>query len=509
MLIMGSEWHLRGQLSEPSRFSLQTLPSVRELIESTDSTFHHHPTSSGLPASSGRPVSRSTPPTAPTQPNSASAPAAPEHPSWNPVNHASPHVRQVVHQAAVSDQLTRRHSPTNTTTPASASDHQTYQFHLPRTTATPFAPSLTSGAPAYPQPPINSNSARQDSFFPRFETTKETQPITTSPNLPFPPARRSPNDSRVVTSSRPNSSPTATSTSTSTSPIAAPTQAHANHSNTHPKAPTPRRTNSRPHSSSTSSSGASFAVQHVPAPAQSHSDSRGMQELATVEQQGSTQTRQQRFNVRFASSNNYSPTTFAMAPTPKPRSSPPAMPASPASPVETIESPKSTHEQPITTSVEQSKITRNDIRNMTDPAQEMTRQQRRSPSVERCMGCNEAWKRPLPDFRKPADIGPTKNGNDLATGNMSIIEQLRAHGRNAEMAHDKWRERHYHCVPRESHEPLSKNEQDDSRSTRSSGSNGTPREVRSTQNGPTKRVRDASSDVEQASKVRKVTFESE
>ncbi|CBX97156.1 predicted protein [Plenodomus lingam JN3] len=252
------------------------------------------------------------------------------------------------------------------------------------------------------------------------------------------------------------------------------------------------------------------AVEQLPGPvaAPSHSESRTMQELAVTEQQGNTQTRQQRFNVRFASSNNYSPTTFAMAPAPKPRSSPPVMPVCPASPVETVESPKSVPEQqPVTTSVEQSKITRNDIRNMTDPAQELSRQSRRSPSVERCLGCNEAWKRPLPDLRRPADMGPTKNGNDLATGNMSIIEQLRAHGRNAEMAHDKWRERHYHCVPRESHEPSSKTEQDDSRSTRSSNSNGTSREARPAQNGSSKRVRDASSEAEQAAKVRKVTSE--
>ncbi|KAF2854867.1 hypothetical protein T440DRAFT_363465, partial [Plenodomus tracheiphilus IPT5] len=238
-----------------------------------------------------------------------------------------------------------------------------------------------------------------------------------------------------------------------------------------------------------------------------HPDSRSMHDSVTIEQQNSTQQhRQQRFNVRFASSNNYSPTTFtsgSMAPTQKPRSSPPVMPASPKSPVETVESPKSNSDQPITTSVEQSQITRNDIRNMTEPAHDQSRQQRRSPSVERCQGCNEAWKRPLPNFR-PTKAGPTITGNDLATSNMSIIEQLRAHGRNAEILHDKWRERHYHCVPRESFEPPSKTEQDDSRST---GSNGTSRDGRSTQNGPNKRLRDPSSEAEQPTKVRKVTFE--
>lgn len=496
MLVMGSEWHLRGQLSEPSRFSLQTLPSVRELIESTDSTFHHPPNAVlPPPASADRPVSRSTPSTAaPIHPVSATPPAAPEHhPPWNPVNHASPHV-----------------SPTTVTAPASSGpEHHTYQFPPPRATATPYPALSTSTAPAFSsQPPVH--GARQDSIFPRFDSQKEPQPSTTSSSSSshpsFFPAHPRPSDSHVVTSSRPNSSPT-----TITSPLSASTQAHAIQSHSHPRAPTSRRTQSASHSSSIQApAAAAFSVEQLPGPvaAPSHSESRTMQELAVTEQQGNTQTRQQRFNVRFASSNNYSPTTFAMAPAPKPRSSPPVMPVCPASPVETVESPKSVPEQqPVTTSVEQSKITRNDIRNMTDPAQELSRQSRRSPSVERCLGCNEAWKRPLPDLRRPADMGPTKNGNDLATGNMSIIEQLRAHGRNAEMAHDKWRERHYHCVPRESHEPSSKTEQDDSRSTRSSNSNGTSREARPAQNGSSKRVRDASSEAEQAAKVRKVTSE--
>ncbi|KAI8935692.1 hypothetical protein NX059_007214 [Plenodomus lindquistii] len=475
MLIMGSEWHPHGQLSEPSRFSLQTLPSVRELIESTDSTFHHT-TNSVLPASADRPVSRSTPPSAPIQPVAANAPAAPEHASWNPVNHASPHV-----------------SPTNTTTPTSASEHQGYHFPTYRTATTSYAPLLTSGAPAHAQPPIS--SARQDSIFARLETKKEPQPITTSPNLPFPSARRSPNQSKVQVSSRPNSSPTTTASPSS-----------ANQTNSHPQVSVSRRTNSRPHSSSIQSSIASVGAEHVVALAQTHSGPKNMHETVTVEPQGSTQTRQQRFNVRFASSNNFSPTTFATAPAPRPRPSPPVMPVSPASPVETVESPRSHPEQPITTTEEQSTITRNDIRNMTEPAQDHSRTDRRSPSVERCLGCKEPWKRPIFDFQKPTGTTKTQNGNDLATGNMAILEQLRAHGRAAEMEHDRWKEKHYHCVPRQNYEPPTKADQDDSRSTRSSGSNGTSRGP--AQNGTTiKRTRDSTPDAEQPSKVRKVTFD--
>lgn len=395
------------------------------------------------------------------------------------------------------------HSPTNTTISPCVPPHQPHHHHqsVPSTATTSW-PQAAGPAQAQSQSPIS--SGRQDSFFPRFDIVKDIQLITTSPH-PHPTS----NGSQVAISPRPNSSPTST-----TLPDSGPNQPHAKQGTSNSKGQaqtqTSRRTNCRPVSSNSSYPIASSkTVEHTSALAPLQPASKSMQEPVTLEPSNRTQTRQQRYSVRFAP--NYSATNYTaanMASANKPRPSPPVMPVSPASPVETVESPKPL-EQPSTGPIEQSLVTRNDIRNMTEPVQDQPQQQGRSPSVERCIGCHEAWKRPLPELQKSTGMPITKTNNDLAISNISIIDQLRAHGRNVEIMHDKWRERHYHCVPRESLEPPLKPDTEDARST---ASNTTSREGKPAQIVPGKRRLEPSPEDEQPNnnnnnKSRKITFE--
>jgi len=390
--------------------------------------------------------------------------------------------------------LTTRDSPTSSI-PTSVPQHQLHHY------------SFLSKGPAQAQSPIS--SGRQDSFFPRFETANGRPSTATSPR-----PQSASTDSHLVASPTAHSSLT---TATSSRPIAH--QPYASQSSPistlrfQPPNQTSRRSNSGPLSSSAQNPTPPSikTVERIPtsAPTHPHIVSKSMQESVTLEPLHRSQTRQQRYSVRFAP--NYSVTNYLsanMTPTQKaPRASPPVTPVSPESPVGTVEPAKPpVEQQPMAGPVEPSLVTRKDIRNMTEPAQDQPYQQCRSPSVERCMGCHEAWKRPLPEFHKPTGINVTKTNNDLATSNMSIIEQLRAHGRNAEIMHDKWRERHYHCVPREKKEPPPKL---DPWEARSPGCKIPSRDSKPAPIASSKRRLEHSLDPEQANSIksRKIAFE--
>lgn len=64
----------------------------------------------------------------------------------------------------------------------------------------------------------------------------------------------------------------------------------------------------------------------------------------------------------------------------------------------------------------------------------------REPSVERCVGCDEAWKRPYPDLR---DCTQAENGAEFISIAVNLIDRLRDPRTKAE--YEDWQRRHSHC----------------------------------------------------------------
>lgn len=491
MPIMGSEWQSHAHLSAaPAHYPPQTLPSVRELIESTESAYHHS-TLSVLPASGDSPISQTTPHAA--SPNESHA--------WTSINRASPHVRQVVVRPPEATLLTCRDSPTSTSIPATALDFTHRQPSPPQSAATAFRPVLTSDASRSLQDPSHSQTPiigqRQDSAFQRIEPLKEAHPIASSPNLAFSHSPWSPNERQSTISPRPNSSP-----ATPSSPR--PVQPHSLQEPP-PRAPLPSRNQSKLQPSVRhNSTDASRPSEHTSVHAFAHSGPKSMLPSAPFEQVSTTSTRQQRYNVRFAP--NCSPEN--MPSVQKPRADPPVAPVTLE---ETAESPIAVQELPVTPSVEASIVQL--IQNVTQPPEDHSRQLPRESSVERCQGCNEAWKRPLPNTKQWDTIAPAVDRTGIAKNSMDLIDRLRSHGKNAEAMYERWKLKHSRCVQHhdEDDQPLSPASEphEDAKST---GSNGAPRDIRPTHSSSNKRKFDPSHDVVEqtnASKSRKVTFEQE
>jgi hypothetical protein len=68
----------------------------------------------------------------------------------------------------------------------------------------------------------------------------------------------------------------------------------------------------------------------------------------------------------------------------------------------------------------------------------------REPSIERCVGCNEAWRRPIPDM----DQGPlasAENNADYMRLASTMIDRLRDQRKKADAAYEEWKWRHSHC----------------------------------------------------------------
>lgn len=159
---------------------------------------------------------------------------------------------------------------------------------------------------------------------------------------------------------------------------------------------------------------------------------------SSLDHKKSNTTRQQRFNVGFIA--NY---TSDNMPAYKPRTEL----ASASSPLTDTSEPQTTCiEPPVAPSVELSALppTQN-APVIEDHAQ--GRQRRRDPSVERCPGCNEAWKRPLPNTEVYHHNSPAENNSDLSKITMNMIAQLVDHGKKADAMYDRWKWRHSHCVP--------------------------------------------------------------
>jgi len=160
-------------------------------------------------------------------------------------------------------------------------------------------------------------------------------------------------------------------------------------------------------------------------------------------QQNNFGTRQQRYNVRFAT--NY--TSENMPSSQKPRNgshSPPiappvvAEPEQPTSPV-----PIPTSDETLAPSTKANGSSR-----PTDAQPRPTREARdrsdREPSVERCVGCNEAWRRPIPDMDQ-GPLAPAENNADYMRLASNMIDRLRDQRKRADAAYEEWKWRHSHC----------------------------------------------------------------
>lgn len=156
-------------------------------------------------------------------------------------------------------------------------------------------------------------------------------------------------------------------------------------------------------------------------------------------------TRQQRYNVRFAA--NY--TSENMPPSQKPRNDPPTLTTAPAAVTEPEQSRSSP--APVTSTEEPPALMTNGSTHHTEPLPRGTRDSRdrgdrgdREPSVERCPGCNEAWRRPIPDTDSQ-DLPPAQNNAEYMRLASNMIDRLRDQRKKADAAYDDWRWRHSHC----------------------------------------------------------------
>ena len=291
--------------------------------------------------------------------------------------------------------------------------------------------------------------ARQDSAIDhhRFEAANDAQ--LSNSNVSYP--HQSPEDGKRQPSPRLNSYQPAPSTS-AYAPAPAPHQGetHPNRAGAHP----PARQHSRSVSSGASYSAASprshehSTERTVPVDIRNGVDSRpnitGPSSLPEqfFTQQNNFGTRQQRYNVRFAA--NY--TSENMPPSQKSRNEPPTPPIVPAVAAEP-EQPRSSP-APAPTAEEPPAPTIDGSTRHTEPQPRTTRETRdrsdREPSVERCLGCNEAWRRPIPDMDSD-HLSPAENNADYMRLASNMIDRLRDQRRKADAAYDDWKWRHSHC----------------------------------------------------------------
>lgn len=68
----------------------------------------------------------------------------------------------------------------------------------------------------------------------------------------------------------------------------------------------------------------------------------------------------------------------------------------------------------------------------------------REPSVRRCLGCNEAWRRPIPDLDSMR-VNSAENPGEYMKLASNMIDRLRSERKNADAAYDDWKWRHSHC----------------------------------------------------------------
>ena len=159
--------------------------------------------------------------------------------------------------------------------------------------------------------------------------------------------------------------------------------------------------------------------------------------------QNTNGTRQQRYNVRFAA--NY--TSENMSSSQKPRndtSTPTTTTAVVAEPEQQRSSPAPVATTEVTV-VPAANGTFNHTEPLSRPGRDTKDRGDREPSVERCLGCNEAWRRPIPDMDS-RHISPAETNEEFMQIASNMIERLRKQNKAAEAAYDEWRWRHSRCI---------------------------------------------------------------
>ncbi|RAR05844.1 hypothetical protein DDE82_003755 [Stemphylium lycopersici] len=404
---MGSDWHPRRHPQpDPNHFAARTLPSFAELTSSSTDSVLHRPRDSVPPpppppppshlstAPTDRPGSRSTPPTAHAATEFANHPPAVERTAFTPINHASPHV-----------------SPPLSSGP-SQSLHDTAQS----------------------QHPVS--NIRQDSAIAqhRFDHSKDTEPSSLPSSVfAFSYFHPAVGNGRQSNTSRPISHPVGPS-----SPHSPPTDTRSVQSQ--PPLETGSRSLKSAHSPA-QSLGTHFSAEPARSPEQArgplpvaNSDSgyRNPLPSPTLEQTNGT-GRHQRYNVRF----NTVYTSENMPPNQRPRSDPP--PTAPST-VEAGEDQTLASEQTITPSVEP--VTPSAMASAQSPEEQPQPQPQNAPQLERCRGCQEPWRRPLPGEDQYRLSSPAQNMGEQLQLTQDFIKRLENHAKFADEAYATWQRKH-------------------------------------------------------------------
>ncbi|KAF3032527.1 hypothetical protein E8E12_001815 [Didymella heteroderae] len=408
---------------------VRTLPSVAELLStrpsanSTIPAHHHH---------HHRPEyshARSTPPSASLPTATASSSAASSY--WNAVNHRqnSPPV-----------------SPTEQRPPTESV--RVYQQPVLR------RQHPSKADPALQQPELSSSvhsaahstvQTRQDSAIDqhRFETGSDAQLSKSNVSSSH---HQSPKDDTLQIVTRLNSyQPTSSTPAYATSATPHQSETHPSQAGYHSHS----LSSAAPYPAASPRSHEHSTERSIPVDIRNGSDPRpnitGPSSLPEqfFTQQNNFGTRQQRYNVRFAA--NY--TSENMPPSQKPRNEPPTPPTAPAAVAEP-EQPRSSP-TPVSASEEPATPASNGSSRPTEPqpprpARDSRDRGDREPSVERCVGCNEAWRRPIPDMDSDK-IAPAQDNAEYMRLAGNLIDRLRNERKKADAAYEEWKWRHSHC----------------------------------------------------------------
>lgn len=340
-------------------------------------------------------------------------------------------------------------SPTNTRIPPVATQHhQRYSHSLPHTTAAaaPYSPPLSS-APPQPQPqPLHDTAqsqpsivnARQDSAVAQhpFDHQKDSEPSLPSSVFAFSYFHPPVGNRRQSTSSRPVCHPPGPS-----SPHSPPGESRPNQSQPPPPPPPAESGLRNVHSS---------APPPAAEPARSPQQARGSLATANTDtafrnplpsptlDQTNGSGRHSRYNVRF----NTVYTSENMPPSQKPRNDPP--PAVPPA-AEPSEEQTATSDQSVTPSVEP--VTPSAMVPVQSPEEQPQPQQQKDPQLERCPGCQEPWRRPLPGEDQFRLSSPAQNMGEQLALTQDFIKRLENHAKFADEAYLTWKRKHRWCVP--------------------------------------------------------------
>jgi hypothetical protein len=334
-------------------------------------------------------------------------------------------------------------SPTNTRVPPIAPEHQRYPHSatLPQPSLAPFSPALTSGpsrslqdtAPSS-QPPLA--SLRQDSAVShRIDSVKE--PESCLPSSVFAFSYFHPANGRQSNTSRPVAHPTGPSSphspASDSRSVQSPSEAGSQSlKHTHSQAVC-----SGPHISADSAR----SPEHVggpPVTPSAESGSKNPLSSPVSDQTNGTvgNNRPQRYNVRF----NPVYTSENMPPNQRPRHDP-----APLAPVttETSEPRTPAQEQTVRPSVEPAIIV--PVPQSTQDQQQQQQRGNTGPQVERCPGCQEPWRRPLPAETMYRMSSPAQGFSDQVKMTEDFITRLTNHTKMADEAYENWRRKHRWC----------------------------------------------------------------